>query len=47
MSIVVIGTRYVGLVTGIYFAETGNEFICMDVDAEKVEKIQKRIVPHL
>jgi UDPglucose 6-dehydrogenase len=42
---VVIGTEYVGLVTGIYLAETGSEFICVDIDTEKVEKNQNRILP--
>lgn len=45
MNIAVIGTGYVGLVTGIYLAETGNEVICVDIDDEKVEKIQSGILP--
>lgn len=39
MKIAVVGTGYVGLVTGTCFAETGNKVICIDVDAAKVEKL--------
>ena len=39
MKIAVIGTGYVGLVTGTCFAETGNTVICVDIDAKKVEKL--------
>ncbi|MFN4235107.1 MAG: UDP-glucose dehydrogenase family protein [Bacteroidia bacterium] len=45
MKIAVIGTGYVGLVTGTCFAETGNDVICVDIDAEKVEKMKSGIVP--
>ena len=45
MKISVIGTGYVGLVTGTCLAETGNDVICVDIDAEKVSKMQKGIVP--
>ncbi len=45
MNIAVIGTGYVGLVTGTCFAETGNEVICVDIDKVKVEKIKNGIVP--
>ncbi len=45
MKIAVIGTGYVGLVTGTCLAETGNEVICVDIDAEKVEKMRNGIVP--
>ena len=41
MKISVIGTGYVGLVTGTCLAETGNEVICVDIDKEKIEKIEK------
>ncbi len=39
MKIAVVGTGYVGLVTGTCFAETGNEVICVDIDSAKVEKL--------
>lgn len=39
MKIAVIGTGYVGLVTGTCFAETGNTVICVDIDEEKVNKL--------
>ncbi len=40
MKIAVIGTGYVGLVSGTCFAETGNTVTCVDIDAKKVEKLQ-------
>jgi len=45
MKIAVVGTGYVGLVTGTCLAETGNEVICVDIDAEKVQKMKNGIVP--
>ncbi len=45
MKIAVVGTGYVGLVTGTCLAETGNEVICVDIDKEKVEKMKNGIVP--
>ena len=39
MKIAVIGTGYVGLVTGTCFAETGNEVTCVDIDQSKVDKL--------
>ncbi|MEL6989112.1 MAG: UDP-glucose/GDP-mannose dehydrogenase family protein, partial [Bacteroidota bacterium] len=45
MNIAVLGTGYVGLVTGTCFAETGNTVICVDIDAEKVRKMQNGEVP--
>ncbi|MFY8007541.1 MAG: UDP-glucose dehydrogenase family protein, partial [Sediminibacterium sp.] len=39
MKIAVVGTGYVGLVTGTCFAETGNKVVCVDIDAEKVKKL--------
>jgi UDPglucose 6-dehydrogenase len=41
MKIAVIGTGYVGLVTGTCFAETGNKVTCIDIDQLKVEKLGK------
>ncbi len=45
MNIAVVGTGYVGLVTGTCFAETGNHVTCVDIDAAKVEKMKNGIVP--
>lgn len=45
MNIAVIGTGYVGLVTGTCFAETGNNVICVDIDGQKVEKMRAGFVP--
>ncbi len=45
MKIAVIGTGYVGLVTGTCLAETGNEVVCVDIDAEKVERMKNGEVP--
>ena len=39
MKIAVVGTGYVGLVTGTCFAETGNKVTCVDIDKSKVEKL--------
>ena len=39
MKIAVIGTGYVGLVTGTCFAETGNEVTCVDIDQRKVDML--------
>ena len=39
MNITVVGTGYVGLVTGTCFAETGNNVICVDIDQKKVDKL--------
>jgi len=45
MKICVIGTGYVGLVTGTCFAELGNNVICVDSDTEKIDTLQKGIMP--
>ncbi|MDO6759757.1 UDP-glucose/GDP-mannose dehydrogenase family protein [Tamlana sp. 2_MG-2023] len=45
MNISVIGTGYVGLVTGTCLAETGNNVLCIDVDQEKVAKMKSGVVP--
>lgn len=45
MNIAVVGTGYVGLVTGTCFAEMGNHVICVDIDADKVEKMRNGVIP--
>ena len=43
--ITVVGTGYVGLVTGTCFAETGNQVVCVDIDASKVERMRNGEIP--
>lgn len=45
MRIVMIGTGYVGLVTGTCFADSGNDVVCVDIDQKKVERLQKGDIP--
>lgn len=45
MNIAVVGTGYVGLVTGTCFAEMGNHVVCVDIDKSKVEKMRNGIIP--
>ena len=40
MNIAVVGTGYVGLVSGVCFAETGNTVTCVDIDAKKIERLR-------
>ncbi len=45
MKITVIGTGYVGLVTGTCFAESGNDVLCQDIDQTKIDRLLQGIVP--
>jgi UDPglucose 6-dehydrogenase len=44
-KIAVVGTGYVGLVTGTCFAETGNQVVCVDIDEKKVERMRNGEIP--
>ncbi len=45
MKIAVVGTGYVGLVTGTCFAETGNSVTCIDINEQKVKSLQDGVIP--
>ena len=45
MNIAVVGTGYVGLVTGTCFAETGNNVICVDINEQKVQRLRRGEIP--
>jgi UDPglucose 6-dehydrogenase len=45
MQIAVIGTGYVGLVTGACFAEFGVDVVCVDIDAEKIKRLMDGQIP--
>lgn len=45
MKLAVVGTGYVGLVTGTCFAELGNDVICVDIDPRKVEQLNRGTIP--
>ena len=45
MKISIFGSGYVGLVTGICFAEQGNEVICVDIDKDKIKSLQSGVIP--
>ncbi len=45
MKLTMVGTGYVGLVTGVCLANTGNDVTCLDVDPAKIEKLKKGVCP--
>ena len=45
MKLTVVGAGYVGLVTGACFAEMGNDVMCVDLDAAKIDKLQRGELP--
>ncbi len=45
MRITIVGTGYVGLVTGACFAEMGNDVVCVDIDEDKLDRLRQGIVP--
>ena len=45
MKLCMIGTGYVGLVTGVCFSDLGNEVICVDKDIDKINNLKKSKIP--
>ena len=45
MHVTIFGTGYVGLVTGSCLAEVGNDVVCVDIDADKIARLQAGEIP--
>ena len=45
MRVTIFGTGYVGLVTGTCLAEVGHDIVCVDIDAAKVEGLNRGVIP--
>ena len=45
MRVTIFGSGYVGLVAGACFADFGNDVLCVDVDASKIDKLNRGVIP--